>query len=212
MATKRRNAEVTCSLCSELTSHPSKDGRGQWVCQKCRKAMNSKPQSKRARKRNGEEAAAAALTEAFHGRPVRKVRDVAELYHERLELADLGRLLELRVLVDDDYERTLQFSGNVRLCASGDGGQLYFVAGDQALDLPKLGLAKYLPKDHVTVGPAAAIAYHTSKAFHDFEPTDYEHEFGEDGGELPVLCYDVQSQKLYLTGGSYRVRPEGIVN
>ncbi len=164
------------------------------------------------RKNGSEEAAAAALSEAFHGRPAKSVRDVEEIYHERLELADLGRLIELRVLVDDDHERALQFSGNVRVCSSPDGGQLYIVGGDQALDLETLGLAKYLPKDHVTVGPAIAIAYHTSKVFHNFEPQDYEHEFGEDGGELPVLGYDVQSQKLYLTGGSYQVRREGIVN
>jgi hypothetical protein len=174
------------------------------------------------RRNPDETAAAAALSEQFHGRPARTVREIEELHEERETLADLGRLIGMRVWPDEDWCIDLgrveesapesdSFRG-VRLAASPDGGQLYFVGGDQALDLKKLGLDRYLPKDHIAIGPVETIGYFTSKAFHSFEPTWYTHEFGEEGGEQPILNYDVLNRKFYLTGGSYQVRPEGIVN
>ncbi|GIU80920.1 MAG: hypothetical protein KatS3mg005_4158 [Bryobacteraceae bacterium] len=162
-------------------------------------------------KRRKNSSPAAALSEKFHGRPVRKVRDYIEVSDEPTELADLGRLVELQVLAEK-HVRVLEFKDGVRVAATPDGGQLYFVGGDQEIDLKTLALDKYLPKDHVTLGPVAKIAYYTSKAFHDFQPSVYEHRFGEDGGSLPLLHYDVRNKRLYLTGGSYQVRPEGIVN
>jgi hypothetical protein len=153
---------------------------------------------------------AARLSEDFHGRPANSVREVTELEHSRSTLADLGRLISVTVWVDEDNPVQLDFKG-VRLAASPDGGQLYFV-GNQRLALEELKLDRYLPKDHITVGPVASIVYHTSKAFHNFEPVEYEHEFGEEGGEEPILGYDVLSEKFYLTGGSYQIKPEGIVN
>lgn len=170
-----------------------------------------KPTAKR-RKNSGNDAAAAArLSAKFHGRPPRQVTEYSEAVLEHSELADLGRMVELQVL-DGRYVTPLEFSGNVRLASTPDGGQLYFVGGDQALPLRKLKLTRDLPKDHLTIGPALKIAYFTSKAFHSFEPSTYEHEFGEEGGSLPWLNYDVLNQKLYLAGGSYRVKPDGIVN
>jgi hypothetical protein len=164
------------------------------------------------RRRNADTAAAAAaLSEKFHGRPVRKVREIVEAYEETTDLAELGRLVELQIL-EGSHVRPLEFRGDVRVGCTPDGGQIYFEGGDQEIDLEALGLKRWLPKDHVTLGPVARIAYFTSKAFHDFEPSTYEHEFGEERGVMPLLHYDVRNRKLYLTGGSYQVRPEGIVN
>lgn len=161
---------------------------------------------------DADELKASKLTEQFHGRPAKKVTDVEEIEQEHSVLADLGRLLELEVWFDADKAATLAFTGNVRMACSPDGGTLYFVGGDQKLALKELGLAEWLPKDRVTVGEVERIVYRTSKAFHNFEPTDYEHTFAEEGGELPILGYDTLNGKLYLTGGSYQVRPEGIRN
>ncbi len=169
----------------------------------------------RKRRRNSEasEAAAAqAMTEQFHGRPMRQVREVAERYETPTQLADLGRLVQLVVWLDEDRPVELRFRGNVRVACTGDGGSMYFVGGDQRLDLEAIGRAEYLPKNHVRIGEVETIVYFTSKDFHDFEPMEYEHEFGEEGGELPELAYDSLNQKLYLIGGSYTVRREGIVN
>lgn len=176
-----------------------------------RRAIASKRKARRGRKNPDEELQAAAqLSEQFHGRPARRVREVEEVEHGRDTLADLGRMISFTAWVDEDRPFELTFRG-VRLACSPDGGQLYLV-GNQRLDLEALGLDRYMPKDHITVGPVETIVYHTSKAFHNFEPTDYEHTFAEEGGEQPVLGYDVLSEKFYLTGGSYHVKPEGIVN
>lgn len=155
---------------------------------------------------------AAALSEAFHGRPARSARTVEEKVDEPDTLTDLGRLVQLEVLIDEAHLATLSFSAGVRVASTPDGGSLYFVGGDQSLNLARLALGKYLPKDHITIGQVQKIVYATSKAFHNFEPCEYEHEFAEEGGELPVLGYDTRSRKLYLTGGSYHVAPEGIRN
>jgi hypothetical protein len=68
-----------------------------------------------------------------------------------------------------------------------------------------------LPKDHVEIGPCVEICYHTKKGFHQFEPIDYYHKFGKPGGVAPVLNYDVLNRRPYLSGGTYHVKPEGIV-
>lgn len=169
-----------------------------------------KPTVKR-RRNSGEIEAAAQLAADFHGRPPRRVRTIEEAYTQPSDLADLGKLTELHVIVGRHIV-PMGFSRGVRLAASPNGGQLYIVGGDQALDLKALGLDHQLPKDHVTVGQVHQVVYRTSKAFHNFEPVDYVHEFGEEGGDLPYLQYDVLNRKLYLTGGTYQVRPEGITN
>ena len=67
-------------------------------------------------------------------------------------------------------------------------------------------------KDVVEIGPCIYISYRTVKGFHDFEPTTYWHEFGEEDEIYPILCYDRLNQQLFLASGNYRIRPEGIVN
>lgn len=173
------------------------------------------PVTKTKRRRNSDSGAAAAarLSADFHGRPPRKVTEYTEAVLEHSDLAELGRMVELQVLNRDGNDIfSLEFKGDIRLACSPDGGQLYFVGGNQEVPLRKLHLAAGLPKHHITIGQVLKIAYHTSKVFHSFEPSVYEHEFGEDGGSLPWLQYDVLNKMLYLTDGTYRVKQEGIVN
>ncbi len=183
------------------------------MAKRATKTRAPKRAPRRGRRNPDETSQAAELYEKFHGREATRSRTVIETTEERTTLASLGRLIELQVYLPSGKLVGLDFHGTtVTLASSPDGGQLYFLKGDQQLDLSSLGLARYLPKDHVAVGSVWKIVYHTSKAFHNFEPTDYVHEFGEENGILPVLGYDTQSRKLYLTGGSYQVKPEGIVN
>ena len=176
-------------------------------------AMAAAGRRRKRRNPSAEEEAAAELSEEFHGRPAEKVTDLVREEAERYALAELGRLMELHVILPSGRSVVLEFSRRrPRLCASPDGGQLYLEGGDQAVDLDTLGLAKALPKDHVEIGAVHRIVYRTSKAFHSFEPTDYVHQFAERGGQLPTLGYDVLNKRLYLIGGIYQVRPEGIVN
>jgi len=163
------------------------------------------------RRRNGDAGleSAAKMYTKFHGKAPSGVRTVKQLRVTPDALADCGRLIEL-VVDTGNGGRKLTFKG-VRVGTTGDGGQLYFVGGDQAIDLKQYPRIK-LPKDQVELGECVSIAYHTSKDFHNFEPSDYEHAFGEAGGWPPTLNYDVHSRRLYLVGGSYQVKRAGIVN
>src|SRR3990172_1134518 len=177
-------------------------------CKRCAAKLATKknPCGKRKRKANGEQVAAAArMFKKFHGKAATGVRTVKQLRVTPSALADCGKLIEL--VVDTGHGgRRLSFGKNsVRTATTGDGGQLYFVGGDQALKLEEWpGLA--LPKDQVALGELASICYHTSKDFHNFEPSDYEHAFGETGKARPVICYDVHSRRLYLVGGGYQTK------
>lgn len=176
---------------------------------KRKKLANAKRKAKRKPGRNPAEAAK-TLYEKFHGKPSTRHTDHQVARHVHTHLAELGRLLWLVVKLPVGTKQ-LFFKG-VSLGSSEDGGQLYFVGGDQTIDVRRVGLAADLPKDHLKLGEVVQIGYHTKKGFHKFEPIDYFHKFGDEGGRRPVLHYDVKARLLYLTGGSYQVRPEGIVN
>jgi hypothetical protein len=151
---------------------------------------------------------AAAISEAFHQRPATKLTEVLETHAERQDFAELGRLKELQVL----HRRTvykLPFPRPPLVLTDPDGRNLYLKGGDQALDLDSIGIAA---KDLVAIAPVVSITYHTKKGFHQFEPIDYTHAFGDEGGAQPTLLYDTLNRELYIAGGSYQVKPEGIVN
>jgi hypothetical protein len=170
------------------------------------------------KKRNPDAAAdAAELFERFHGKPSTGVKTYDVPNAAPTDLADLGKLIELSVWLDEDYLIDLAPTGDMRVACvpvrqGGElfGSQIYFVGGDGSIDLT--GIDDGTRKEHVMIGPCKFIAYHTSKDFHDFVPSDYEHQFGEDSGELPFLGYDTRNKRPYLIGGVYRVFRPGIVN
>lgn len=154
--------------------------------------------------------AAAALSEKFHGRPAHEVTVVEETELEYSAVAELGKLVELHVRSFEDGKRyRLPFKG-VRVCATPDGQNILFLGGDQAVDLGSLGIETV--KDQLVIGDCIGIVYTTRKGFHNFERTDYVHEFGEESGDTPTLGYSPLNQRVYLEGGRYEVRPEGIVD
>lgn len=156
---------------------------------------------------------AIALNTKFHGRDTRRIVELLEADNYRSALADLGRLIELDILPPAGGGVRIQFGGNIRVAAAADGGQLYFLGGDQTIDPQRFGLARAdLPKDDLCLGQLVRITYFTSKDFHNFEPTNYTHRFAEQRGHTPVLGYNVLNRKLYLVGGSYQVKRSGIVN
>lgn len=181
-------------------------------------ARKRAPKRQPARKRQGranpqpeELVQAAALSEQFHGRPARKARAYSEPADERQVLTNLGALVELTVK-SPAGKAVISFDNGTRLAASPDGGQLYIIGGDQSIDMDELGLRDQASKDHVEIGPVSHVVYYTRKAFDGFEPVNYRHRFGEDGGSQPTLCADRINGRLYLVGGSYEIHPEGIIN
>ncbi|HUW79490.1 MAG TPA: hypothetical protein VMV54_01195 [Acidocella sp.] len=183
------------------------------------KTAARKPAKKRVRRsarRNSnpsETAAAGQLSEKFHGRPPRTITDTTETRRERFALAELGTLQELTVVKDDGRASRIQFTTKKpKLAVSPDGRQLYIEGGDQEIDLATLGITPAERRDHVELGALWKIVYRTSKGFHNFTVTDYVHEFGEEGGRLPTLVYETLNNAFYVIGGTYLVKPEGIVN
>lgn len=155
--------------------------------------------------------AAARMYQRFHGRKAGTFKEYDQLRVTQSALTDCGRLVEL-VFKRPGFKREVYNWGDscrIRVACTADGGQLYFVGGDQ--EIPLRGAGFDLPKDQVSLGDLVSITYHTSKDFHNFEPSDYEHKFGDEGGALPTGGYDVHSKRLYLLGGAYHVRREGIV-
>ena len=155
------------------------------------------------RKRNPVKAAA-ALSEAFHGRPAQSQRDYIEEIREHGVLAELGRLNEI---VLRKPKRTIRFDRATRLASSEDGMQLFIVGGDQSVDL------KSFPdtdpsKEKVSLGEVESLTYSTSKHHLDEEdkqPGPYIHMLAEEGGTRPLLVYDTRNHLLEFVGGSYRI-------
>ncbi len=105
------------------------------------------------------------------------------------------------------------------VAAEPSGRQIYFVGGNQ-------DISEYLPMFHVDIekdlldlGPCMVLEYHTEKGFDQFRPQVYFHCLGEESGGFPGdnglnprLMYNRVKRRLYLLGGSYRIKPEGIVD
>jgi hypothetical protein len=166
---------------------------------------------KKNRRRNPDMTEAERKFEEFHGRPANRTIEYEQNFVYPAELAEMGRLKELRFELDPanpDFE--LSGFGACQAVCTPDGANIYFIGGDQSIDMRALDLTS--DKDMVELGACVYIRYHTVKGFHDFEPIEYEHEFGEEDGILPILAYDRLNKTLFLISGNYRVRPEGICN
>lgn len=157
---------------------------------------------------------AEGLFEEFHGRESQEELLVGEEEKYRDDLAVLGELREL-VVVDKPTSKTgvpVQFDGddNVMLASTPSGNQYLFVGGNQELDLREFGVNG--KKDKVSLGWVYSITYYTDKQHLSGpkEAWEYEHKFGEEGGELPMLVYDRMNERMELVGGSYKTTGRGI--
>lgn len=178
-------------------------------------------------KRKNPEAAAADLFEVFHGKPATHVEEVVEEVHEHDWLAPLGDLMRLRVDTESGYRTDIVFkrtgTSRVTLSSSEDGTTMYFVGGDQSVDLDELHMGgDKWRKDLMIIGRLKEFDYFTEKGFDKFIPTIYFHKVREgltaDGtrhtivaDKEPIVLYDLRSQLLQLAGGQYSVREEGVV-
>jgi len=175
----------------------------------------SKKTNPRGRRRNGEVEDAQKLFKKFHGRKSTTIEEVKERQDYRRTMSGLGVLMFLRTDFTQEWNGKgvgLQFSEKDKVILASDpqGNQLYFLGGNQDVTgiLPK----RLSDKDFIDLGECDHIIYTTDKDFDNFEEKDYQHEFGEDTGERPRLIFDRLNQQLYLIGGAYEVKREGIVN
>lgn len=172
------------------------------------RGTKSKP---RRRRRNSDIEEARSGFEQFHQKPSTRVIEVSQAYKYPDNYYELGKLKELRFDLDPNNKAfPLTHFGPCMVVSTADGSNIYLIGGNQKVDLSALDIAS--DKDFIELGPCTYISYHTQKGFHDFEPIDYFHHFGEDDGIFPNLTYDRLNETLFLVSGNYRVRPEGIVN
>lgn len=187
------------------------------------------------RQNPGELERAEQLAEAFHGRPPRETIEVLETEHYDEYGSILGYLEELWITLDEDDEfgHAIQFPysdargesengpdnrDTVLAVSNPKGTNIEFIGGDQDINWRAVeGSSAAEDKYLVMVGPVLKIAYFTDKhhlegPISQAQGTPYEHEFGEEGGELPYLIFDRRNTKLLLVGGSYTIEPEGIRN
>lgn len=171
----------------------------------------------RPRKRNGEIEDAQAMFQKFHGRKSTTIEEVRARQHYRKIMSGLGVLMFLRTDLTQEWNGKgvgLTFSEDDKVVVASDpaGNQIYFLGGNQDVTgiMPKAQLAAN--KDFIDMGECDVIIYTADKDFDNFEEKDYQHEFGEETGERPRLMFDRLNQQLYLIGGAYEVKREGIVN
>ena len=154
------------------------------------------------------------LYEAFQGKAATEVLDLHEPDAVRDDFAKLGWLISLRIQPrTTDKAIDLNFKADkVILASNAEGSQLYALGGKQDLN----GCLKLFQtdesKDFVELGEAESVVYLTRKAQANFELSEFEHEFGEEGGELPFLFYNRLQKRIFFVGGDYTVESPGIIN
>lgn len=175
------------------------------------RAKTRTPRGRNPKRRRNNEGEAEQMFQTFHGKAPGRIVEYDELVKFPHHFAEMGRLVELRIDLDR-ANRKFPFTsfGDCKVVCTPDGQNIYFVGGDQKINLADLDIGG--EKDFIELGPCVYICYHTTKDFHDFAPIDYFHEFGEEDGIRPMLAYDRLNQKLFLMGGNYHVKREGIVN
>ena len=148
----------------------------------------------------------------FHGEDPTEIIAVQESARERQELVSLGELVSLQGKMPDGSAFDVQ-SDDIRLASSPDGSQLYLVGGSQENVMRMLvKTSADTSKDLIEMGECCRVIYQTRKEMHNFEIINYDHKFGEEGGLCPMLYFDKLKRRMFLVGGTYQVKPEGIVN
>jgi hypothetical protein len=164
------------------------------------------------------QSAADAVSEMFHGRPVKERLMIKEKVFTHNHYAELGKMISMKVrtlfgqLIEIGFETTVR-KNQVILSADPEARSLYLIGGDQSIDLKSFKLPKEAAdKDHVLLGVLDEITYQTEKEFDNFETIHYYHKAGEDSGVQPVLSYDTHNKKLSIIGGAYVIESRGIVD
>jgi|SRR5579863_1410046 len=222
---KRRNPHFKIVRWSNDDYHIEIDGKdsgeGATSYKAAQALVRKMKESARTGRRNPDDSGSAAeLYAEFHGEPSDGITD----YEETVELPDdyveLGDLTELKVATLHGKDVTIaapdpdryDIHEIVKLACSPDGRQLYFIGGDQKLQLDKLGFKNGEIKPHMFIGVLYEATYRTRKGFDKFKLTDYFHALGEESGNQPMLNYDSVNCLMSVVGGSYHVKAEGIVD
>lgn len=201
----------------DKASHRGKDLLQQWVASKPESYWD-KPTRNPEDGETDDERRAADLYEDFHGRPPDTTEDITEPEISHDAYASLGRLTQLKVatLSNKDSEINFEYADDeepIMVSSSPDRKQIYFIKGDQSLDLDELAMSgDEWFRDKMVIGVCYELTYETKKSFEKFRLTDFFHYLGEESGVQPLLIYDTLNKKFSIAGGQYEVKDIGIVN
>ena len=158
--------------------------------------------------------------EAFHGHQPDEIVEVVKKVHFHEHLSGAGILKRLVVLGIDGKKHSIQAFGGALLAFNEQRNQLFIEGGDQRMNLEDFGISE--PHEVETLGEVKVIDYHTTKDHLGSEggTATYTHKFrttNENGEHVtvkvaryPDLIYRVRDEQLEFSGGSYKIRAEGI--
>jgi hypothetical protein len=161
---------------------------------------------------------AEAIREDFTGMPAEHYTTYNVEGMPAGDYAELGQLLSLYVKpVIGGQVREIRFTSPKPVLASDTSRrQLYFVGGDQDISdgLEYFSVDGRVERDGlVELGECRRIDYKQRKEqFGHPEIDEWKHNFGEETGVKPILWFDPRLKQLFLKGGEYEVRSEGITN
>jgi hypothetical protein len=170
--------------------------------------------------RSNPEDSAEKMYHIFHGKPATQVLQITQQVHVHEWLWTVGTLCSLVVtrkgksmkLCGPDPEKA-PFEDVVMVAMNEAGNQVFFVGGDQGIDVEGLmdefGMTELDVREHMKLGEVKQLTYRTSKNFENGGTTDIDfyHDLGKEhaGGELPVLIYKPLDPSMELAGGRYLV-------
>ena len=166
------------------------------------------------------------VSEGFHGRGSRGEMEILSQYRYLKNVADLGWLIDLEILVPgtDEVEVVEAPEEQVKLACDPSQTQLFTVPTNKKMRWD-INVREFdcIPEEEakkpkVILGEISAISYFTDK--HHLEGPKYQkdgapyrHEFGTEGandGNLPMAVYDRLNGVVEIVGGSYEVTELGI--
>jgi hypothetical protein len=151
---------------------------------------------------------AAEAFEDFHGSPSTETIVVEKQIHYHGHLSAAGELVKLVIISETNGQIVeLEDFGGAILAFNEKRTQMYIEGGSQRVDLKSFGISR--PHDSQVLGALKVVEYYTTK----------EH-LGNEGGEAtyvhklsrpyPVVTYDTMNEQLLISGGRYKILPEGI--
>ena len=144
--------------------------------------------------------------------------EISEFYNE--EYQQTGNSEKSWRAVEEEFGiplRVYDVTGDeIRLVASADGKQLYFLGGKQAQFKDFLSdFDADTTKDRVSLGVLLCVVYSAQKVqAGDEEERGYYHVFGEEDGTPPGAYFDTLNNRIMLFGGTYHLNEadRGIIN
>jgi hypothetical protein len=165
-----------------------------------------KHKAKRARKNPAGEAARGF--EDFHGSPSTETIVVEKKIHYHGHLSAAGELVKL-VIVSAHTGQMIKLDdfGGAVLAFNEKRTQLYIEGGNQKVDVQSFGIER--PHESQVLGDLKVIEYFTTKDHLGSEggTATYVHRFAR---PFPEVLYDVLNEQLHISGGQYKILPEGI--